>query len=88
MDMVVTAVGSPSFVPGLVAVINLFGECPPNFTFIPVLLTTEPAGFGSTPTFMPVIAEMKAPKQFTKSLFTSQGFLAACYISFGVVVYV
>lgn len=70
MDMVVTAVGSPSFVPGLVAVINLF------------------AGFGSTPTFMPVIAEMKAPKQFTKSLFTSQGFLAACYVSFGVVVYV
>ncbi|KAL6850718.1 hypothetical protein ACO1O0_007843 [Amphichorda felina] len=46
------------------------------------------AGFGSTPTFMPVIAEMRSPKLFTKSLYTSQAFLAACYISFGVVVYV
>ncbi|POR35258.1 hypothetical protein TPAR_04541 [Tolypocladium paradoxum] len=45
------------------------------------------AGFGSTPTFMPVIAEIMSPKLFTKSLFTSQAFLASCYISFGVVVY-
>ncbi|CAM1508651.1 Fc.00g054990.m01.CDS01 [Cosmosporella sp. VM-42] len=45
------------------------------------------AGFGSTPTFMPVIAEMKTPKSFPKALFSSQGALAACYISFGTVVY-
>ncbi|SPO01220.1 related to neutral amino acid permease [Cephalotrichum gorgonifer] len=45
------------------------------------------AGFGSTPTFMPVIAEMKTPRLFSKSLFVSQAFLAACYVSFGVVVY-
>ncbi|KAI1857905.1 hypothetical protein JX265_010935 [Neoarthrinium moseri] len=45
------------------------------------------AGYGSTPTFMPVIAEMKVPKAFPKALFSSQGALSACYISFGVVVY-
>ncbi|KAL2201782.1 hypothetical protein CC79DRAFT_1281382 [Sarocladium strictum] len=45
------------------------------------------AGYGSTPTFMPVIAEMKTPKSFKKSLFTSQGFLVACYVSFALVVY-
>ncbi|KAF7543008.1 hypothetical protein G7Z17_g11093 [Cylindrodendrum hubeiense] len=45
------------------------------------------AGFGSTPTFMPVIAEMKVPKSFPKALFSSQGALAACYVSFGTVVY-
>ena len=45
------------------------------------------AGFGSTSTFMPVIAEMKVPKNFPKALFISQGFLIACYMSFGVVVY-
>ncbi|KAH8173717.1 transmembrane amino acid transporter protein [Sarocladium implicatum] len=45
------------------------------------------AGYGSTPTFMPVIAEMKHPKSFTKSLFSSQGFLVACYVSFALVVY-
>jgi hypothetical protein len=36
---------------------------------------------------MPVIAEMKTPKSFKKSLFTSQGFLVACYVSFALVVY-
>ncbi|KAK6087032.1 neutral amino acid transporter [Seiridium cupressi] len=65
----VMAVGSPGFVAGLVATINLF------------------AGYGSTPTFMPVIAEMRNPKSFKKALFTSQLFLSICYISFGVVVY-
>ncbi|KAF9881554.1 hypothetical protein CkaCkLH20_00700 [Colletotrichum karsti] len=45
-------------------------------------------GYGSTPTFMPVIAEMKSPRSFTKSLFSSQIFLAASYVSFGTVVYV
>lgn len=45
------------------------------------------SGFGSTSTFMPVIAEMRAPKTFPKALFISQGFLVACYISFGMVVY-
>jgi hypothetical protein len=45
------------------------------------------AGFGSTSTFMPVIAEMKLPKAFPKALFISQGLLVACYMSFGVVVY-
>ncbi|CAK7234861.1 hypothetical protein SBRCBS47491_009091 [Sporothrix bragantina] len=69
-DLGVVAVGSPTFVPGFVAAINLF------------------AAYGSTPTFMPVIAEMKAPRAFTKSLFSSQLFLAVCYISFAVVVYV
>ncbi|KAF2798708.1 hypothetical protein K505DRAFT_333221 [Melanomma pulvis-pyrius CBS 109.77] len=65
----VVAVGSPGFVAGLTAVINLF------------------AGFGSTPTFMPVVAEMKRPKAFPKALFSSQLFLLACYLSFGLVVY-
>ncbi|KAJ4293365.1 hypothetical protein N0V90_008647 [Kalmusia sp. IMI 367209] len=45
------------------------------------------AGFGSTPTFMPVIAEMKKPRSFPKALFSSQLFLMACYVAFGVVVY-
>ncbi|KAK0388616.1 hypothetical protein NLU13_4859 [Sarocladium strictum] len=36
---------------------------------------------------MPVIAEMRDPKSFPKSLFISQGFLVACYMSFGMVVY-
>ncbi|KAI5922372.1 transmembrane amino acid transporter protein-domain-containing protein [Camillea tinctor] len=45
------------------------------------------AAYGSTPTFMPVIAEMKAPKAFPKALFLSQGLLMACYLSFGMVVY-
>ena len=36
---------------------------------------------------MPVIAEMRAPKTFPKALFILQGFLVACYISFGMVVY-
>ncbi|KAH8889051.1 hypothetical protein GQ53DRAFT_723842 [Thozetella sp. PMI_491] len=68
-NLEVVSVGSPGFVAGLTAVINLF------------------AGYGSTPTFMPVIAEMKKPGQFPKALFTSQGALAACYVSFGLVVY-
>ncbi|KPM38683.1 hypothetical protein AK830_g7883 [Neonectria ditissima] len=68
-DLGVIAVGTPGFVAGLTAAINLF------------------AGFGSTPTFMPVIAEMKTPKAFPKALFSSQGALAACYVSFGTVVY-
>ncbi|KAK5058751.1 hypothetical protein LTR84_011015 [Exophiala bonariae] len=45
------------------------------------------SGFGSTSTFMPVIAEMKVPKTFPKALFISQGLLVACYMSFGMVVY-
>ncbi|CAK7237206.1 hypothetical protein SBRCBS47491_009898 [Sporothrix bragantina] len=45
------------------------------------------SGFGSTSTFMPVIAEMKVPRQFPKALFISQGFLVACYMSFGMVIY-
>ncbi|KAH6976452.1 transmembrane amino acid transporter protein-domain-containing protein [Ilyonectria sp. MPI-CAGE-AT-0026] len=69
-DLGVISVGTPGFVAGLTAAINLF------------------AGFGSTPTFMPVIAEMKVPKSFPKALFSSQGALAACYIAFGTVVYI
>ncbi|KIW10754.1 hypothetical protein PV08_10053 [Exophiala spinifera] len=46
------------------------------------------SGFGSTSTFMPVMAEMKVPRTFPKALFISQGLLVACYISFGLVVYV
>ncbi|KAG9234309.1 transmembrane amino acid transporter protein-domain-containing protein [Amylocarpus encephaloides] len=46
------------------------------------------AGYGSTPTFMPVIAEMKKPKAFPKTLLTSQGALSACYIAFGLTVYI
>ncbi|KAI9641909.1 hypothetical protein NHQ30_009777 [Ciborinia camelliae] len=65
----VIAVGSPGFVTGLTAVINLF------------------VGFGSTPTFIPVIAEMARPKSFPKALFSSQGALCACYIAFSMVVY-
>ncbi|RSL88338.1 hypothetical protein CDV31_016080 [Fusarium ambrosium] len=59
-------------------------------TFIPgfVAAINLFAGYGSTPTFMPVIAEMKTPKSFTKALFSSQGFLVACYVSFALVVYV
>ncbi|KAH7137518.1 transmembrane amino acid transporter protein-domain-containing protein [Dactylonectria estremocensis] len=68
-DLGVISVGTPGFVAGLTAAINLF------------------AGFGSTPTFMPVIAEMKTPRAFPKALFSSQGALAACYVAFGTVVY-
>lgn len=68
-DLGVTAVGTPGFVAGLTAVINLF------------------AAFGSTPTFMPVIAEMRRPKAFPKALFSSQAALLACYLSFGLTVY-
>ncbi|RKU44409.1 hypothetical protein DL546_006028 [Coniochaeta pulveracea] len=46
------------------------------------------AGYGSTPTFIPVIAEMKVPQRFPRALFTSQGALMACYLSFGTVVYI
>ncbi|KAJ3531337.1 hypothetical protein NM208_g8922 [Fusarium decemcellulare] len=68
-DTAVVSIGTPTFVPGLVAAINIF------------------AAYGSTPTFMPVIAEMKAPKAFTKALFSSQALLVSCYISFALVVY-
>lgn len=53
----------------------------------PVLTWVIIAGFGSTSTFMPVIAEMKIPRTFPKALFISQGTLVACYMSFGMVVY-
>lgn len=89
--MEVLAVGHPGFVPGLVAAINLFGKIKSGLYKNVCMMSTNSvtsAGFGSTPTFMPVIAEMRSPKLFTKSLYTSQAFLAACYISFGVVVYV
>ncbi|KAL2420051.1 Transmembrane transporter [Exophiala dermatitidis] len=84
LDLGVIAVGSPGFVAGLVA-----GKpdrykdhsCPVPF-YIPV------SGFGSTSTFMPVMAEMKVPRTFPKALFISQGLLVACYISFGMVVYI
>ncbi|CVK98833.1 related to neutral amino acid permease [Fusarium mangiferae] len=45
------------------------------------------AGYASTPTFMPVIAEMRVPSSFPRALFSSQAFLMACYVSFGMVVY-
>ncbi|KAF5004539.1 hypothetical protein FDECE_8971 [Fusarium decemcellulare] len=45
------------------------------------------AGYASTPTFMPVVAEMRVPSAFPKALFSSQAFLMACYVSFGMVVY-
>ncbi|KEF54366.1 uncharacterized protein A1O9_09532 [Exophiala aquamarina CBS 119918] len=69
-DLGVIAVGSPGFVAGLVAALNLF------------------SGFGSTSTFMPVIAEMKVPKKFPKALLISQGFLVVCYMTFGIVIYI
>ncbi|OAL20297.1 hypothetical protein AYO22_09009 [Fonsecaea multimorphosa] len=69
-DLGVIAVGSPGFVAGLTATLNLF------------------SGYGATPTFMPVIAEMRRPKSFPKALFSSQAFLSICYIIFGTVVYV
>ncbi|OAG37943.1 hypothetical protein AYO21_07793 [Fonsecaea monophora] len=69
-DLGVIAVGSPGFVAGLTATLNLF------------------SGYGATPTFMPVIAEMRRPKSFPKALFTSQAILSVCYITFGTVVYV
>ncbi|KAE9569051.1 N amino acid transport system protein [Colletotrichum fructicola] len=58
--------------------------------FVPGVVATINlfVGYGSTPTFMPVIAEMRSPRSFTKSLFSSQIFLGACYVSFGTVVYV
>ncbi|KAJ3962790.1 hypothetical protein N0V92_000476 [Colletotrichum tropicale] len=57
--------------------------------FVPGVVATINlfVGYGSTPTFMPVIAEMRSPRSFTKSLFSSQIFLGACYVSFGTVVY-
>ncbi|WVQ85847.1 hypothetical protein IAT38_008015 [Cryptococcus sp. DSM 104549] len=63
------AVGTPGFVAGLTAAINLF------------------AGYGSTPTFMPVIAEMSKPRLFPRALISSQSFLMACYLAFGMVMY-
>ncbi|KAL9941637.1 hypothetical protein D7B24_003687 [Verticillium nonalfalfae] len=45
------------------------------------------AAFSSTPTFMPVIAEMKAPRDFRKSLFSSQIVLIICYVTMSLVVY-
>lgn len=68
-EILVTVVGRPGFISGLVASINLF------------------AGFGSTPTFIPVIAEMRDPRLFIKSLFSSQALLVSCYIAFGAVIY-
>ncbi|KAI8294692.1 hypothetical protein K4K56_001456 [Colletotrichum sp. SAR 10_98] len=58
--------------------------------FVPGVVATINlfVGYGSTPTFMPVIAEMRSPRSFTKSLFSSQIFLGACYVSFGTVVYI
>lgn len=87
-DMEVLAVGAPTFIPGFVAAINLFGKLYLVNFGESHMLTNMVAGYGSTPTFMPVIAEMKTPKSFTKALFSSQGFLVACYISFALVVYV
>ncbi|KAL2212796.1 neutral amino acid transporter [Sarocladium strictum] len=46
------------------------------------------AAFSSTPTFMPVIAEMKAPRDFKKSLFCSQIMLIVCYVTISLVVYI
>ncbi|CAG9954253.1 unnamed protein product [Clonostachys rosea f. rosea IK726] len=45
------------------------------------------AGYASTPTFIPVIAEMRVPRSFPRALFSSQALLVACYVSFGMVVY-
>ncbi|CRK15622.1 hypothetical protein BN1708_002812 [Verticillium longisporum] len=45
------------------------------------------AAFSSTPTFMPVIAEMKAPRAFKKSLFSSQIVLFICHVTMSLVVY-
>ncbi|KAF3351032.1 Putative importin [Verticillium dahliae VDG2] len=45
------------------------------------------AAFSSTPTFMPVIAEMKAPRAFKNSLFSSQIVLFICHVTMSLVVY-
>ncbi|WWC59839.1 uncharacterized protein I303_102401 [Kwoniella dejecticola CBS 10117] len=68
-DLGIVAIGSPTFVPGLTAAINLL------------------ACYGSTPTFLPVVAEMRHPKDFIKSLLVSQIFLAASFLSFGLTLY-
>ncbi|KAF4471294.1 neutral amino acid permease [Fusarium albosuccineum] len=60
-----------------------------NLAFVPGLTAAINlfAGYASTPTFMPVVAEMRVPSAFPKALFSSQAFLMACYVSFGMVVY-
>lgn len=40
-----------------------------------------------TSAFLPVIAEMKKPKDYKKALFTCMFFVNACYLSFSLVVY-
>jgi hypothetical protein len=86
-DIDVVTIGAPAIAPGLTAVVNIFGwfSMTDNIHCMP--LTAPLAAFSSTPTFMPVIAEMKAPKDFKKSLFSSQIVLIICYVTISLVVY-
>lgn len=41
----------------------------------------------ATSAFLPVISEMKKPKDFNKALYTTMGFVTASYLTFSLVVY-
>ncbi|KAF2102791.1 neutral amino acid permease [Rhizodiscina lignyota] len=62
-------IGSPSFISGMVASLNIFNSS---------------AGANS---FIPLMAEMKRPKDFNKAVIIVMSFSGACYIAFSLVIY-
>lgn len=59
----------------------------PTFTAGITAAATIFSTSAAPPAFLPVISEMKRPKDFNKAVFVCMGFVAASYTSFSLVVY-
>lgn len=59
----------------------------PGFVDGIVAVVTIFVSSSASSAMVPVISEMKNPNHYNRALFTSQGFINACYLTFGLVVY-
>lgn len=59
----------------------------PNFTEGMTAALTIFISSGGISAFVPIIAEMKNPKEYKKPIAVSMGFLNACYLAFALVIY-
>ncbi|KAL2414726.1 Transmembrane transporter [Exophiala dermatitidis] len=60
-----------------------------NPTFLASMVATSTIFVSSAATaaYLPVMSEMKSPKDYNKALYTAMGFVTAAYLSFSLVVY-
>jgi hypothetical protein len=75
----------PTFAAGIAATVTIFVVCPLYHASATSALTRQSSA--GTSAFIPVISEMRNPRDFTKALYSCMGLVTAVYLAFSLVVY-